>query len=101
MSGTDPAIHQWPSLTGWRLQGLVRRAQLLAWLLESPTHLELSAADIGKRCPLYDGVKDTYRVALADLRVMEDYYCWVSRDHGRPNRWTVTAFGARAEPQLP
>ena len=79
----------------------MRRAQLLEWLLASPTHVGLSAAEIAKRCPLFEGERDAYRVALADLRVMEDYYCWVSRDAGRPNRWSVTALGARAEPQLP
>lgn len=89
------------AVSGWGLQGLVRRAELLAWLLASPTHLGLSAAEIGERCALYEGVSATYRVVLADLRVLEDYYCWVSRDKGRPNRWSVTSLGARAEPQLP
>src|SRR3954452_8782878 len=101
MSGAGPTTHQWQAYAGRRLQGLVRRAELLAWLRASPAHLELSAADIGRRCPLYQGVVDTYRMALADLRVMEDYDCWVSRDSGRPNRWSVTALGARAVPQLP
>jgi hypothetical protein len=101
MNATDPSSAAWRAFSGTRLQGLVRRAHLLEWLLASPTHQGLSAAQIGERCPLYEGVRDTYRVALADLRVMEDYHCWVSRDQGRPNRWSVTALGARAEPQLP
>jgi hypothetical protein len=101
MSGADATTHRWREFRGRRLQGLVRRAELLAWLRASPTHLELSAAEIGRRCPLYHGVTDTYRTALGDLRVMEDYHCWVSRDSGRPNRWSVTALGARAVPQLP
>ena len=101
VSTTDPSSPPWRAFSGRRLQGLVRRTQLLAWLLASPTHQGLSAAQIGEQCPLYEGVSDTYRVALADLRVMEEYLCWVSRDQGRPNRWSVTALGARAEPQLP
>lgn len=78
----------------------MRRGQLLGCLRASPTHPGLSAAEIGERCPLYEGVTDTYRVALADLRAMEDVHCWVSRDSGRPNRWSVTALAARAEPPL-
>jgi hypothetical protein len=101
VSATDPSSPDWRAFSERRLQGLVRRAQLLEWLLASPTHVGLSAAQIGIRCPLYDGVRDTYLFALMDLRAMEDVHCWVSRDQGRPNRWSVTALGARAEPQLP
>ena len=101
MSVADQSSPAWQAYSGRRLQGLVRRGQLLEWLRASPTHLGLSAAEIGERCPLYEGVTDTYRVALADLRAMEDFHCWVSRDQGRPNRWSVTSLGAQAEPPLP
>jgi hypothetical protein len=93
-----PLVGAWRAHSGWRRQGLVRRGELLRWLLDGPTRQGLSAKEIAEHCELYAGERDPYRAVLADLRVMEDYYCWVARETGRPVRWAVTAIGVQAAP---
>jgi hypothetical protein len=85
----------WESLSGSARQGLARRRELLAWMLEAPENQGVSGKEIAERCPVYANVgRNPYVRVMKDLNNLADIERLVVGSRNRPVAWSVTALGA-------
>lgn len=84
----------WEAYSGLARQGLARRRELLAWMLEAPENQGVSGKEIAQRCPVYRNVgRNPYVRVMKDLNNMADIECLVVGSRNRPVAWSVTALG--------